>query len=99
MTVDHNRFSIKLPKVDGYETPYLLFVGVMNDAKDGVNLLIEAFAQFVFINPLYKLYLVGPWNYDTPSHLARIKELNLTEHIFWKGAVARSIVPALLQTC
>jgi len=97
MTVDLERFEAKQAPVNDYVSPYLLFVGVMNDAKDGVNLLIQAFAQVAPSFPDHKLYLVGGWNYDTPAHLELIDRLGMQKRIFWQGEVSRNTIPALLQ--
>lgn len=97
MTVDLERFEAKHAPVEDYVSPYILFVGVMNDAKDGVNLLIQSFAQIAPQFPDLKLYLVGGWNYDTPAHLESIDRLNMQQRIFWKGEVSRNTIPALLQ--
>ena len=82
MTVDLERFSQAIEPLTGFEKPYIAFVGVMNDAKDGVNILIEAFAKNQKQFPTYNLYLVGGWNYDTPNHKKMINELGLKKKCF-----------------
>lgn len=97
MTVDLERFDKKLPVTVGFEQPYIAFVGVMNDAKDGVNILIEAFAEIHNQFPEYKVYLIGGWNYDTPNHQKRIKQDNLQEKVFWKGEYPRNEIPSIIK--
>lgn len=97
MTVDFERFSIKHEPLSGFEKPYFAFVGVMNDAKDGVNILIRAFAKISIQYPNHKLYLIGAWNYDTPGHLKMIKELGLGDRIFWMKEYPRERIPAIIK--
>ena len=97
MTVDLDRFDQKLEPVNGFVSPYIVFVGVMNDAKDGVSNLIEAFSKIHLQFPECKLYLVGSWNYDTPAHKKMIKELVLEEKVFWMGEYERDTIPAIIK--
>ena len=97
MTVDFERFTENQAPPDGFDSPYVSFVGVMNNAKDGVDILIKAFAKIASTYPELKLYLVGPWNYDTPAHLSLIKELALEERVFWKGEYPRDRIPSILK--
>lgn len=96
MTVDLSRFVDVEPSSMGFRKPYILFIGVMNNAKDGIDILIEAFNQICKKYPDYHLYLVGPWQYDTPGHLERISELGLDQRIFWINEVHRDEIPPLL---
>ena len=96
MTVDLERFNKVIPILEKFEQPYLAFVGVMDNAKDGVNILIQAFAKIAAKFPAYKLYLVGGWNYDTPSHLELIKSLNLEGKVKWMGEYKRDQIPAII---
>jgi glycosyltransferase involved in cell wall biosynthesis len=96
MTVDLDRFNQNFKIISGFIQPYILYVGVMNDKKDGVNILIDAFSKIVDRFPKYKLYLVGPWQYDTINHLNKIKQLNLTNSIIWKGSYDKEYIPSIL---
>lgn len=96
MTVDLQRFNKKPDVLPELEKPYIAFVGVMDDAKDGINILINAFSQISEEYHELKLYLVGGWNYDTPSHLSRIKELDLENRIKWLGEYPRDMIPSIL---
>lgn len=97
MTVDLDRFSKTLEPLPEFEKPYVAFVGTMNDAKDGVSILIKSFAQISNYFKELKLYLIGPWNYDTPIHKKLIKELGLEARIFWKGEFNRDQVPGIIS--
>lgn len=97
MTVDMERFK----NIDSYDNsfikPYIVYVGLMNDAKDGVSTLIHAFSHIAQNYNEYNLYLVGGWNYDTPIHLKLIKTLNLEERIVWKGEYSRDQIPGIMM--
>ena len=69
----------------------------MNDAKDGVNILIQSFAKIHHKFPDQKLYLVGGWNYDTSKHLKIIKELSLESKIIWKGEFSSNQIPTIIK--
>ncbi|MFN3873603.1 MAG: glycosyltransferase family 4 protein [Ignavibacterium sp.] len=97
MTVDLTRFAGQMMPLAGFEQPYIVFVGVMNDAKDGVSILIKAFAKIAPEFPKLKLYLIGGWNYDTPIHLKLIREYRLEHKIFWKGEMHRDHIPAIIK--
>jgi glycosyltransferase involved in cell wall biosynthesis len=96
MTVDLERFRKKVDLLDGFLTPYIAFVGVMSDAKDGVRILIEAFNIIKSEFPDLKLYLIGGWNYDTPIHQQLIKKYGLEKKVFWKGELSRDQIPAII---
>jgi len=96
MTADLVRFQNTDNSPSEFKTPYIAFVGVMNDAKDGVNILIESFNKISKDNPNLNLYLVGAWNYDTSAHLERIKELQLEERIKWVGERPRDVIPSII---
>jgi glycosyltransferase involved in cell wall biosynthesis len=97
MTVDLDRFSMETSQPEEFIKPYIAFVGVMNDAKDGVNILIEAFANICSQFPDHKLYLIGSWNYDTPNHLKLIKKHNLMHKVFWMKEYPRDSIPSILK--
>lgn len=96
MTVDLDRFSTPELPLPEFKKPYIAYVGVMNNAKDGVNILIQAFAKVHILFPNFKLYLIGPWHYDTPSQLKMIKDLNLSDRVFWMNEYPRDNIPKIL---
>jgi len=97
MTVDLERFSEKTELLPQFEKPYIAFVGVMNDAKDGVSLLIKSFKEISNKFNNHKLYLIGGWNYDTPIHQELIQELGLQDRVQWKGEFQRDQIPAIIN--
>jgi glycosyltransferase involved in cell wall biosynthesis len=96
MTVDLDRFNKDVDALVEFKKPYVAFVGVMDDAKDGVNVLIKAFHEIAKDYPKLKLYLVGGWNYDTPAHQELIKELELKDRVFWVGEYPRDTIPSII---
>jgi glycosyltransferase involved in cell wall biosynthesis len=98
MTVDFLRFEqsddanhLNLKK------PYAVFTGIMCDMKDGVNILIDAFASISSDYPDLNLYLFGPWHYDLPGHIKQIKQLKLEDRVFFKGLIDRDKIPNVLM--
>jgi len=97
MTVDLERFSKQTEPLTQFEKPYIAFVGVMNDAKDGVSLLIRSFKEISNKFNNHKLYLIGGWNYDTPIHQQLIQELGLQDRVQWRGEFQRDLIPAIIN--
>ncbi len=97
MTVDLERFNLPEDSLSNFEKPYIAYVGVMSNAKDGVNILIEAFHKISKQFPAYRLYLIGTWNYDTPDHLQMIKEYSLKDRVFWMKQYPREKIPAIIK--
>lgn len=96
MTVDLERFQSSTDPLSKFQLPYIAFVGVMNDAKDGISNLIKAFNIIKDKFPSYKLYLVGAWHYDTPIHLHLIKVFCLEERVFWMNEYAKDFIPNII---
>lgn len=98
MTVDLSRFDKEMyPNHLNLKQPYAVFVGVMCNVKDGVDILIDSFSN---IAPDFKdlnLYLFGPWHYDLPGHIEQIKELKLEDRVFYKGLIDRDEIPNVLM--
>lgn len=97
MTVDLERFKEVKVQPNSFIKPYIAFVGTMNDNKEGVSILIKAFYEIKDLQNDLKLYLVGPWHYDTQEHLRLIKNFKLEDRIFWMGEYSREIIPSILQ--
>lgn len=96
MTVDLERFNGSKDILDNFKPPYIAFVGVMDDKKDGVSILIEAFNKIKDQYPSHSVYLVGGWNYDTPNHLKLINEYNLTDRVHWMKEYPRDLIPNII---
>lgn len=89
MTVDLERFEGHIEPLPEFQSPYIAYVGVMNDAKDGLSNLIKAFNSIKDKFASHKVYLVGSWHYDTPIHLQLIKHFGLEERVFWMKEYSR----------
>lgn len=96
MTVDLERFQSPKEPLTEFQSPYIAFVGVMNDAKDGVSNLIKAFNVIKDKFPSHKVYLVGGWNYDTPTHLKLIQDFSLENSVFWMKEYPRDAIPNII---
>lgn len=99
MTVDVDRFKPEeaYPIHPGLTQPYIAFIGVMNNAKDGVNILIDAFGRIAKEYSETNLYLFGFWHYDSPGHQQQISDLNLKDRVFYKGTVSRDEIPNIIM--
>lgn len=97
MTVDLDRFIANPLPPEGFAQPFIAFVGSMNDAKDGISILIKSFNAISKYFPDYKLYLIGSWDYDSPMHLSLIKEYKLEEIVFWRGVYQRDQIPSIIK--
>jgi len=97
MTVDLNRFQGNIKPINNFKQPYIVFIGFMNDRKEGVNVLIEAFSKIASNFNDLKLYLVGPKTYDTPNHYKLINKLQLTDRVFIMGEYHRDKIPSILK--
>jgi glycosyltransferase involved in cell wall biosynthesis len=96
MTVDLKRFNGEKENLQPFSKPYIAYIGVMNDAKDGVNILINAFNIIKNKYSEHKVYLIGSWNYDTPGHQQMIKENSLSERVFWMKEYQRDQIPNII---
>lgn len=96
MTVDLERFMQPRVALSEFKSPYIAFVGVMNDSKDGVSILIKSFILIKDRFPEHKVYLVGGWNYDTPIHQQIIKDNNLEHTVFWMKEYPREKIPNII---
>lgn len=96
MTVDLDRFQISAELLEEFKPPYIAFIGVMNDAKDGVSNLIKAFNSIKEKFPIHRVYLVGGWNYDTPIHLRLIKNFCLEGRVLWMKEYPRDAIPKII---
>lgn len=96
MTVDLERFESPKESLPEFYSPYIAYVGVMNDAKDGISNLIESFNSIKEKFPSHRVYLVGAWNYDTPIHLQLIKDFDLKERVFWMKEYSRDQISNII---
>jgi glycosyltransferase involved in cell wall biosynthesis len=95
MFVEFDRFDNFKKKND---EEYIAYCGDMNNIKDGVNVLIEAFKDFNLQFPNFKLYLIGNSSDKNllSSYKQKIKELELTEKVIFTGRISRDEIPSYL---
>ena len=95
MTVDLGRFNLTKKK----RTPqYIAYCGVLNNEKDGVDILIDAFVMLAKDFPGINLYLIGNAVSDEEQefYLKKVKQNNLTERVIFTGLVSKDRIPELL---
>lgn len=93
--VDTQFFSIQ-SKSD-YDFPYIGYCGTMSGDKDGIPILIHAFAKLASDFPDYKLVLVGNNSRNKiAATLTLIEKLNLNDKVIFTGFVDREQMPHLL---
>ena len=95
MTVDMTRFA-NVTTTEEYQKPYIAFTGTMTNQKDGVDVLIKAFAKIAEKYPEYHLYLAGFWHYDFPMQEKLIEKYGLKNRIHYIGTLNREQVPPFL---
>lgn len=96
MTVDLSRFQDKR-NTEKYKKPYIAFTGTYTNAKDGVNILIHAFARIVKDFPNYHLYLAGFYHYDVPMQQKLIADYQLEDKITYLGVLNKEQIPPFIQ--
>ena len=95
MTVDLQRFR-HVVSSDLYKKPYIAYTGTFNNAKDGVDVLIQSFGKIAAKFPKHHLYLAGFWHYDVPMQEKLIKELGLVDRVTYLGVLDKDKVPAFV---
>lgn len=96
MTVNFQRFS-RVEKSNSC-LKYIAYCGVLNDKKDGVNILIEAFAKLSTEFPDIHLYLIGDAGSEAErdQYTSRINQHKLSNRVVFTGRVAKEEIPELL---
>jgi glycosyltransferase involved in cell wall biosynthesis len=96
MTVDAERFiNIGKNKSRG---KYIAYCGVLNNKKDGIDMLIEAFVLISTDFPEVNLYLIGESSSDEEfkSYLEKVKLNHLMGRIIFTGRVSKDSIPEFL---
>lgn len=98
MTVDFKRFETAKGK-NSLKKPYVGYCGTMNNAKDGVEVLMQAFIEIMNDYPKYNLYIVGPpepkEDYDKLQTM--VKNNNASERITFLGFMNKNDIPVFLN--
>jgi len=93
MTVDLNRFDPNL-KNHHKTINKILYTGQLDDYKDGVDILLKAFASIVKNHRDYHLYLYGSANSDQKlqEYHKMVKRLGIDEFVHFEGLVNREVI-------
>lgn len=93
--VDSDRFQFESSEPEQLIT----YCGNLFGDKDGVNILLEAFAIMHLKHPEYNLMLIGNTNnqVEMTGMKARIDKLGISQKVTFTGFVHRDEVPALLH--
>lgn len=96
MTVDFSRFN-NLP-TGQKQSNYIAYCGTLNNKKDGVDILIEAFYLLSRDYPDLMLYLIGESASDEEYRLyvEKLKEYRLTTRVVFTGLISSDAIPELL---
>ncbi|MEO6837236.1 MAG: glycosyltransferase [Ginsengibacter sp.] len=96
MTVEYERFQ-NIKKSPG-SCSYIAYCGTLNNDKDGVNILIEAFTQIAHSYPQLHLYLIGDAISSDEERLYKkmVNESQLNERVKFTGRIGKEEIPELL---
>ena len=94
--VDLNFFNTIKPSP--YSFPYIGYCGTIGGNKDGVPILIEAFAKISDQFPALKLVLVGNNSNKTviKDTLVAIEKFGVTNKVIFCGLIEREMMPVIL---
>lgn len=92
MTVETERFK-NVSNTTQYKKPYVAFTGTFNNAKDGVDVLIKAFAKVADKYPNLNLYLAGFYHYDVDIQKKLIADYGLNDRIIYWGILNKEQIP------
>lgn len=90
MTVDMQRFTLPCTREN-----IVTYVGNVSYKKDGVDILLDAFAQISGQHKEWKLMIIGDTGRDSEIVELLIKA-KLIDRVILKGAIHRDLVPKLL---
>lgn len=97
MTVDFSRFN--KPIADNkLNKPYIAYCGFMSNAKDGVDILLQAFMKIMNRFPELHLYLAGPMlpEHDYLKQRSIISKYSANKRVTYLGNLSRGEVPSFL---
>ncbi len=97
MTVDIKRFLNIKTESFMYKQPYIAYTGTFNNQKDGVDVLIHAFARIADKYPNHKLYLAGFYYYDVTMQKELIEKYKLKDRVIYIDAIVKDKIPVFIK--
>ncbi|NLW32503.1 MAG: glycosyltransferase family 4 protein [Fibrobacter sp.] len=98
MVVDPQRFSNTFKGIHEQDFEYIGYCGTVSNAKDGVNILIEAFSHVLRKYPALKLLIAGkkPYFKDNKLNDSIIEKFNMTDSVHFMGELISEEMPGFL---
>lgn len=94
MTVDFARFT----KNNITKKKQITYIGTLNDHKDGLNILIEAFSKIAFNFPDYSLQIYGEAKNQNEfnKYKNRVLNLGIEDRVCFNGKISGVLIPEKL---
>ncbi len=96
MSVDLSRFHDTEKGSKAYKKPYIAYTGSFNNNKDGVDILIKAFAKIAKHFKDIHLYLAGFWHYDVEGQKQIIAQEGLNDRVTYLGKLNSDQIPSFI---
>ena len=102
MTVELDRFDTNFKNHNDYLN-YIVFTGFINDKKEGIDILLKAFAEVVKKYDSYRLHLYGSPSYRDDAteseqeqllikYYKLVEQLGISNFVDFKGRVNREVI-------
>lgn len=97
MIVDKERFE-NIPDFEPQNT--ISYCGILSEFKDGVSILIKAFAKVIVSHSEYRLRLIGPFVDEGTEHRLNtlVANLKISDYVEFTGPVSPERMPTLLKS-
>jgi glycosyltransferase involved in cell wall biosynthesis len=93
MTVELDRFNIALNRTKK-DKDYIVYTGFLDDKKDGIDILIKAFAGVVKRHKTFELFIYGPANSEVElqKYYSLVEKIGISNQVHFKGRVTREVI-------
>jgi glycosyltransferase involved in cell wall biosynthesis len=93
MTVELDRFNIELNKTKK-DKDYIVYTGFLDDKKDGIDILIKAFAGVVKRHKTFELFIYGPAHSEVElqKYYRLVEKIGISNQVHFKGSVTREVI-------
>ena len=93
MTVELDRFDTNLKNHNDY-LDYIVFTGGIDDKKEGIDILLKAFAEVVKKYDSYRLHLYGSTyhRHSLKKYYRLVDQLGISNFVDFKGRVNREVI-------